>query len=368
METIRQCTERYEKWLGKRLVLLRNDLQYKHSEMSLTPFSFLRATFYRWISQWPEFNSDLASAPRVLAVGDLHVENFGTWRDSEGRLVWGINDFDEAYPLPYTQDLVRLAASAHLAIAQQHLSLDPNDACDCVLRGYNFGLARGGGIWTLGEHHHWLRGLALNESRDPVRFWEKMDQWPTLRRHVPDSARKAMERLLPKTAHPYRVIHRRAGLGSLGRERYVAIAQWNGGKIAREAKALCESACRWSGMGGGTDSIYYQEIVDGSIRACDPYVKLKGRWLVRRLAPDCGRVELHSLPKARDEVKLLEAMGAETANVHLGTSKKAAAIRNHLEKMPHRWLHKNVEVMVKAVNHDWKQWRGAGGSHREAAE
>jgi uncharacterized protein (DUF2252 family) len=25
------------------------------------------------------------------------VENFGAWRDVEGRLIWGINDFDEAW-------------------------------------------------------------------------------------------------------------------------------------------------------------------------------------------------------------------------------------------------------------------------------
>jgi uncharacterized protein (DUF2252 family) len=48
---------------------------------------------------WPEVCPDLAKAPKVLAVGDLHVENFGTWRDVEGRLVWGINDFDEAAAL-----------------------------------------------------------------------------------------------------------------------------------------------------------------------------------------------------------------------------------------------------------------------------
>jgi hypothetical protein len=26
--------------------------------------------------------------PRVLGVGDIHLENFGTWRDAEGRMVW----------------------------------------------------------------------------------------------------------------------------------------------------------------------------------------------------------------------------------------------------------------------------------------
>ena len=57
----------------------------------------------------------------MLAVGDMHVENFGTWRDAEGRLVWGVNDFDEAAKMPYTIDLVRLAASAMLAGGAGHL-------------------------------------------------------------------------------------------------------------------------------------------------------------------------------------------------------------------------------------------------------
>ncbi len=51
----------------------------------------------------------------VLAVGDLHVENYGTWRDPEGRWVWGINDFDEAFPMAFTIDLVRLSTSTLFA-------------------------------------------------------------------------------------------------------------------------------------------------------------------------------------------------------------------------------------------------------------
>jgi uncharacterized protein (DUF2252 family) len=35
--------------------------------------------------------------------------------DIEGRLCWGVDDFDESYPLPYTKDLVRLATSAKIA-------------------------------------------------------------------------------------------------------------------------------------------------------------------------------------------------------------------------------------------------------------
>src|SRR5712664_3250736 len=104
--------------------------------MAEAAFPFLRATFYRWMQIWPEVCPDLAKAPQVLGIGDLHVENFGTWRDAEGRLVWGVNDFDEAAAVPYTNDLVRLAASALLAIEGGHLSLKAKDACAVILDGY----------------------------------------------------------------------------------------------------------------------------------------------------------------------------------------------------------------------------------------
>ena len=84
----KKATKRYEAWLGERLSLIPADLTLKHSRMEEAPFPFLRATFYRWAQLWPEIRSNIAKAPRVLAVGDLHVENFGTWRDAEGRLIW----------------------------------------------------------------------------------------------------------------------------------------------------------------------------------------------------------------------------------------------------------------------------------------
>ncbi len=74
-------------------------------------FRFLRATYFRWASEIEALLPDLAHAPAVLAVSDAHVQNFGIWHDLEGRLVWGINDFDDAAVIPYTVDLVRLATS-----------------------------------------------------------------------------------------------------------------------------------------------------------------------------------------------------------------------------------------------------------------
>src|SRR5579871_5998925 len=112
--TIQESTLHYEAWLAKQLTIVPQDLQLKHRSMAEGLFPFFRATFYRWMELWPSICRSLAKAPAVLAVGDLHIENFGTWRDCEGRLVWGVNDFDEVFKLPYTLDLVRLAASAHI--------------------------------------------------------------------------------------------------------------------------------------------------------------------------------------------------------------------------------------------------------------
>lgn len=354
-----KATKKYESWLARRIPILGADLKLKHQEMSAAVFPFLRATFYRWAQIWPEVCRDAAKAPAVLAVGDLHVENFGTWRDIEGRLVWGVNDLDEVYPMPYTIDLVRLAASAHLAIAAQHLSLGSKDACDAILAGYADNLKAGGNPIVLGEHHHWLRQIASSELREPARFWARMAALPTFTDCPPKSAVKALERMMPEPGLAYRIAHRVAGLGSLGRERYVAIADWRGGKIAREAKTLVASAWAWAN-GGGSEKILYECMLEQAVRCRDPFVRVKGRWIVRRLAPDCSRIEMDTLPKARDEHRLLYEMGRETANVHLGSKRAATAVLRDLTNRPAGWLHAAARAMVKATSKDWEAWKARG--------
>lgn len=354
---IAKATQKYENWMARCTPLLRRDLELKHRAMAAGPFQFLRATFYRWAQVWREACPEEARAPIVLAVGDLHVENFGTWRDIEGRLVWGINDFDEVCSMPYTIDLVRLAASAHLAIKANHLSIGLKDACDSILAGYRESLAGGGRAIVLGEHHHWLRQLATSELRDPIAYWQKMESLPTYRGKVPKSAIRALTRLLPEENLDFRVAHRIAGLGSLGRQRFVALLDWRGAKIAREAKALAPSAYTLPWDGGPTDQIQYEDILRRAVRSPDPFVHLRGRWVVRRLAPDCCRVELSALPQERDESRLLLEMGHETANVHLGSRRAARRILADLKARHEHWLHEASARMVEAVLKDWKDWK-----------
>lgn len=350
-----KATEQYEKWLGQKLTLLPEDVEAKHKAMANDAFSFLRATFYRWIQVWPTVCAEVADATEVLAVGDLHVENYGTWRDTEGRLIWGVNDFDEAWPLPYTNDLVRLATSAHMAIQQQNLQIMTEDACDAILGGYVEGLKIRGLPWVLAERHDWLRRLATNELRNPVSFWAKLTSFPVVR-NVPKGVLRELLSLTPGRDEKYKIVHRVAGLGSLGRERYVIFTERKGGLVAREAKALTSSACYWA-YAKGPSKVMYNEVLDGAIRCPDPHVRESRRWIYRRLAPDCSRVELASLGKVKEEARLLRAMGWELANIHLGTSGARAKIMRDLAKRKKRWLHRASALMAESVMNDWAAWK-----------
>jgi hypothetical protein len=360
-----KATRQFESWLAQRTAIDQKDLRLKHANMKADLFMFLRATYYRWAQIWPQVCPDVAKAPHVLAVGDLHIENFGTWRDVEGRLIWGVNDFDEAWPMAYTIDLVRLAVSAHLAVDVGRLPLKREDICKTLLEGYHEGIREKGMPFVLSEKHQWLRVIAEGILRDPVRFWAKMDALPTLKTGAPVSAIEAIEHLMPAPGLPYRLAHRTAGLGSLGHARYVAIADWHGGRIAREAKALAPSASHWAQSldarkPEGPAEVLYQTIITHAVRCPDPFVQLRGRWIVRRLGPLCSRIELVSLQAPDTELRLIHAMGRETANIHLGTPSARKNILRHIAKQKGKWLHHASEAMLQAVVEDWNVWKKKG--------
>jgi hypothetical protein len=354
---IKQSTKAYETWLGRQMPLLAPDLKLKHQRMAQSAFSFLRATFYRWTQLFPQVCPELTAAPPVLGVGDLHVENFGTWRDSEGRLIWGVNDFDEACQLPYPNDLVRLAVSVQLAIMENHISCDLDAGYDALLAGYQESVNQGGQPFVLAEHHSGLRALAINELREPVGYWDKLGRWPNVAKAVPAEVRKALQQAMPEPGLAFRVVHRQAGLGSLGRRRFTALAEWRGGLIAREAKELASSAWHWQQADRAAGGLRYQEIISQAVRVADPFVRLHGQWLIRRLAPDCSRIEMAALPGIKDDLKLLHAMGRETANIHLGSRANTRQVAADLRKRPAKWLRKAAAAMAQATLADWKCWR-----------
>src|ERR1700678_1687323 len=347
----------YEAWMRTCTEVVPSDLRLKHEQMKQDPFLFLRGTFYRWAQQWPSVCADVCDAPRVVAVGDLHVNSFGTWRDAEGRLCWGVDDFDEAYPLAYTNDLVRLAASLKIVVDAEGLSIKLKEGCKAILEGYSDSLRAGGQPIVLAEREQKLGKLGVDSFKPPTDFWEKLNRLPVIRQPLAKDLKRALEKTLPDASMGYKVVRRQAGLGSLGQERFVAIGKWQGGDIAREAKLMTPSACSWLNGQIEHRQSWYQRAISSAVRSHDPFQLIDGPWLIRRLSPDSNPIDIQTLPKHSDEAMLLYAMGSEAANVHLGTKNQTKKILKDLKMRKRDWLQDAAEHMAKALEKDWKRYR-----------
>lgn len=368
----------FEDWLRDRLTMVEKDLALKHDRMAEAAFPFLRATYFRWVQAWPKLCPELAAAPSVLGVGDLHVENFGTWRDADSRLVWGVNDFDEASYLPYTSDLVRLATSACLAVSKERLKR--KEVCSAILKGYRNSLKEGGAPFLLAEQNLELRQLAETQIKNADKFWRKLKKAALPLEPPPLDAINLLEQSLPSfatgvssggaagVAIAYEILHRQAGLGSLGRQRFVALSSWHGGMLAREAKPLVAPACLWDDPKTPRSKIVVPLVIASAVRCPDPVLRFSenNTWMVRRLAPDCIKIEIRDaangdvdLLSAEELPGLLRFMGAETANIHLGTPGAGDIIALDLERRLRdnsKWLQDAVATMLEQIQKDHGEW------------
>ena len=96
----------------------------KFRKMAADPFAFYRGSacvFYADAAEREDRWADERTG-RVWIQGDLHAENFGTYMDGAGKLIFDVNDFDEAFVGHFTWDLQRFAASVALMCWQKALS------------------------------------------------------------------------------------------------------------------------------------------------------------------------------------------------------------------------------------------------------
>lgn len=111
----------------------------KFRKMAQSPLAFYRGTsalFFADLSrdEDPFLNAETS---RVWIQGDLHAENFGTYMNGAGVLVFDVNDFDEATVAPFTWDVKRLCASLALIGFQKALSdLEIRDVIQCAAQSY----------------------------------------------------------------------------------------------------------------------------------------------------------------------------------------------------------------------------------------
>jgi uncharacterized protein (DUF2252 family) len=359
MDIVRS-TSAYERWLKAQLHgdIVPKDIDRKHRRMGREPFEFLRATFWRWAEIILDVCPELANAPSVLAVGDIHVENFGTWHDAEGRLVWGVNDFDESAEMPYVLDLVRLATSVVLADVR---SMPVGAACRQILDGYRAGLAEPQAL-VLDRQHAWLRKSFPLPAGSRAAFWKNFDPARNVaeaRRSTPQRRYvSALKSALPAAGIDLAYWPRTAGTGSLGRPRWVGFGLWRDAPLVREAKAMVASG--WTRAHGPAGArLRCEEIASARHRSPDPWYRLKGTVLVRRLSPNNRKLDLAEVDAVTELVndEVLWAMGRDLAAIHLGTGDHQAAIARDLARRKPQWLRTATKAAAAFVRREHKEWR-----------
>ena len=352
MLNIRESISAYEDWLRSELggEVVEKDLERKHAKMRDSPFVFLRASYWRWAETVLEICPELAAAPALLAVGDIHLENFGTWRDADGRLVWGVNDFDEAAEMPYALDLLRLATSA--LVADKHRG-SAGEACAAILKGYRQGLANPLPV-ILERDRAWLRELVVVPEKDRAKFWRKIDG--AALEAAPPRYLKVLAAAMPEPPLAIKTARRVAGAGSLGRPRWVGLLDnWRGGPVVREAKALLVSS--WYRMHAkAITRLSCAEIAGARYRAPDPWYAVRDGIVVRRLSPNNRKIEAGDGVFSELSADMLEVMGVELANVHLGGGDHRAAIIGDLDGRKEGWLAALAKKMAGATKADYQEF------------
>jgi hypothetical protein len=341
----------YENWMRTQCDVLEEDLLHKHERMKESPFLFLRATFFRWRHLLKSTAPELFDLPAPLAIGDSHVENFGTWRDAEHRLVWGANDYDDADRIPFASDLLRLTVSVRLA----EFELGNADAAEAIVRGYKEGLSEPGPT-LLDDKQRWMRQYVSVSDQERDDFWDALPAYPDA--VPPTTARTDLISSLPSGASLERFARRRKGGGSLGRPRFIAIARWKGGLIVREAKALVPSGWNWS-EGAPLKPKQLNDIIFGPSRAPDPFVRVGSHFLVRRISPDTRKVERSSAFDRKLDAKLLTAMASEIGSIHSQSPELSSMILESENLREGAWLYETAKLLAGLVRADHEEWKAA---------
>src|SRR5471032_245178 len=224
-------------------------LAMKYKAMRSSPFVFLRGTCHLFYERLPRAQV-LDDAPPVWICGDMHLENFGSYKADNRLIYFDNNDFDEACLAPTLYELVRLLSSVLVGAVDLKLSRAQALAlCHTAVDSYAAALAFGKSRWIEAETAAGMvrdlfdalanRTRAAHLDRRTVLKGKlrtlKVDGKKAL--PVGDKQRAAvtqfMNRFAASEPNPdfYRILdvaRRIAGTGSLGVDRYAILVEGKG--------------------------------------------------------------------------------------------------------------------------------------------
>ncbi|MDC8784716.1 DUF2252 domain-containing protein [Roseateles koreensis] len=346
-------------------------LRLKYRRMRADSFSFFRGSCHLFYAELPAILA-AKPAPAVWACGDLHLENFGSYKGDDRKITFDINDFDEAALLPASWDAVRLLSSVFLAAPG--LGLDERGIqtlCQQFLIHYASALADGR-IFQISNE-----GVGADEAAqcDPVRkllktlaarkrqdFLDKRTSLDLGQRRL----RLQPDKVLPASAqqteavrafmqgfattqpdpHFYKLLdvgRRVAGTGSLGIQRYVLLVAGKGspdGNYLLDLKQALPSSVSPRAPNGqpawideAERVVTLQNRLQAKPMAFLRAVELDGQaFVLRALQPTEDRLDLRSAKLKSDDLEtVLAMMGKLLAWMQLrGAASQGAAASDEL--------------------------------------
>jgi len=224
-------------------------LAMKYAALRTDPFVFLRGTCHLFYDRLPK-SGIFTSSPPVWCCGDLHLENFGSYKGDNRLAYFDVNDFDEAAIAPATWELSRFIVS--ILVAGPSLGLSHANAVTLstyFMEAYVAALALGKARWVERETSSGMVGALLEQVRlrSRVDFLDKRTQRKGRQRRLRVDGRKLLpvsdeqrhkihtflDAFAGSQARPafYKIIdvaRRVAGTGSLGVERYAILVEGKG--------------------------------------------------------------------------------------------------------------------------------------------
>jgi uncharacterized protein (DUF2252 family) len=224
-------------------------LKLKYQAMATNAFIFLRGTCHLFYQDLPA-DAAIDPAPPVWSCGDLHLQNFGSYKGDDRLVYFDINDFDEAALAPCTWDVVRFLTS--VLVAAHTLKVSDEEAeglCECFLESYTTALATGKDRTI---HRETAKGLVadllsrlklrdrkafLSDRTDLKGKQRKLKLNPEKTTPVTSGERSRVTDLIHSWAATQKnsqffnvldVAHRIAGTGSLGLDRYIILVEGDG--------------------------------------------------------------------------------------------------------------------------------------------
>jgi uncharacterized protein (DUF2252 family) len=224
-------------------------LSLKYEKMRENAFAFLQGTCHLFYDQLPK-ESIFIHAPVTWLCGDLHVQNFGSYKADNRLVFFDINDFDEALLAPCTWDLVRILVS--VTVKAQDAGVKPSQTtalCHAFLEMYRDSLVEGKAFWveratSEGLVHDLLDGLQRRSRREFLDIrtvhkgkGRKLKVNNDKALPASDKQHERVDSLLRNFAKTqpnpsfFKIIdvaRRIAGTASLGLDRYVILVEGNG--------------------------------------------------------------------------------------------------------------------------------------------